>query len=54
MTPGSAVRVAYVARHVTDCAMWPNVLIFATNSVANIKVKISDYKVKYSRSFLKF
>ena len=22
-TPGSAVRLASVARHITDCAMWP-------------------------------
>ena len=24
-TPGSAVRLAYVARHTTDCAMWPGI-----------------------------
>ena len=23
VTPGSAVRLASVAKHVTDCAMWP-------------------------------
>ena len=24
-TPGSAVRLTSVARHVTDCAMWPGI-----------------------------
>ena len=26
-TPGSAVRLASVARHVTDCATWPVPLV---------------------------
>ena len=28
-TPGSAVRLASVARHITDCATWPGVLTSA-------------------------
>ena len=37
-TPGSAVRMASVARHVTDCAKWPSLRqLFFANLLAYIK-----------------
>ena len=33
MTPGSAVRLASVARHVTDCATRPGMFMYCTNKI---------------------
>ena len=40
-TPGSAVRLTSVARHVTDCAMWP-VIFFNKGFVSNNSVKLFE------------
>ena len=36
-TPGSAVRLAYVARHVTDCAMWPGSWLYVNVEYFTVK-----------------
>ena len=34
MTPGFAVRLASVARHITDCAKWPSIYpLYTGNSL---------------------
>ena len=35
-TPGSEIRLTSVARHVTDCAMWPGIKFWNSDLVRKI------------------
>ena len=48
-TPGSTVRLASVARQVTDCAMRPSLCFFACWVILHTFLSSADFKEKYKK-----